>query len=110
MIDDALVQAGLSGGVGIGIGFAIGYALKKVFKLLLIGVGILFTIMVAMQMRGWLTVHWDVINQQVQGALSNTTTDSGLVSIHSAQVALGNLGIPLTGGLGIGITAGFIRG
>jgi uncharacterized membrane protein (Fun14 family) len=110
MVSDALIQAGLSGGVGIGGGIAIGWFIKKILKILLFVVGAFFVALLAMEARGWISVKWAAITDQLNTLVSNSTATSALFNMHSGEQILTTLGIPLTGGLALGFAIGFMRG
>lgn len=64
-------------GFGVVAGFVAGYALKKVGKLLALVLGLLFLAVQLLAWAGFVSVNWDVVQQQVDplltgGALGGT--------------------------------------
>jgi uncharacterized membrane protein (Fun14 family) len=90
------------------LGYAMGFALKKVLKWMLIIVGFLagmfFVGVQLLQKYGYVSsVNWDKLgNDTYQHWAAN-------VDITNLHGLFHTLGIPVTGGLGVGFLAGFIR-
>ena len=95
-------------GVGSIAGFAIGYAVKKIFKISLALMGVLFGAIAYMQTQGILSVNWDKIENISRGA---ATAVSGMTMSHmGADSMISSLGLPLMGSMSMGFAVGFMRG
>jgi uncharacterized membrane protein (Fun14 family) len=92
------------------LGYAMGFALKKILKWMLIIIGFLAGIFLIgvelLQKYGYVSmVNWDKHNDtstQIQHWAANVD----VTNVHSL---FHTLGIPVTGGLGLGFLAGFVR-
>ncbi|MGB6532551.1 MAG: FUN14 domain-containing protein [Candidatus Nitrosopolaris sp.] len=92
------------------LGYAMGFALKKILKWMLIIIGFLAGIFLIgvelLQKYGYVSmVNWDKLNDtstQIQHWAANVD----VTNVHSL---FHTLGIPVTGGLGLGFLAGFVR-
>ncbi len=101
-------------GGGFFVGILIGYALKKVVKIVAIVVGLFFAGLAYLQYQQIVAINWNKIpqiSQNVVTTLANATTQiPGFNGGCSADIAISNFGIPLTGSMSVGFTIGFIRG
>ncbi|HET7390847.1 MAG TPA: FUN14 domain-containing protein [Nitrososphaeraceae archaeon] len=103
-------------GGGFFAGILIGYALKKLVKLAAVVIGLFFAGIAYLQYQQILNINWNNFEATSQNTLSTllnaTTKILGLGSgtDHTASLAFTNLGIPLTGGMSIGIAIGFMKG
>lgn len=94
-------------------GFLMGIAIKKILKWLIIIVGVVVgAIFLVIQylinnhyIRG--QVDWDKIGNATYTTGQHILTQVNPTNVHSL---LGTLGIPVTGGLGLGLVAGIMRG
>ncbi|MGC2682978.1 MAG: FUN14 domain-containing protein [Candidatus Nitrosopolaris sp.] len=92
------------------LGYAMGFALKKILKWMLIIIGFLAGIFLIgvelLQKYGYVSmVNWDKLNDtstQIQHWAANVD----VTNVHSL---FHTLGIPVTGGAGLGFLAGFVR-
>ena len=97
---------------GSGIaGYAIGFALKKILKWILIVVGFLagmfFLGVELLQKHGYVsTVNWDKLGNDTSTQMQHWATNVDITNLHGL---FHTLGIPISGGLGLGLLAGFIR-
>ena len=101
-------------------GILIGYALKKIIKIAAIIVGFFLAALAYLQYQQIASINWDklqVTSQDTLVTLANATQQipgfdvNGVGSSHAAaELAMTNLGIPLTGSLAIGSAIGFMRG
>ncbi len=98
IIPSALLSLG-SGGI---VGFVIGFALKKVMKILAIIAGIFLGALIYLQSQSIIGINWDKLQFLLEHSLPF------LSSITSST--LGNIGLPLTGGLSAGLLLGFTKG
>ena len=100
-------------GGGFLVGILIGYAIKKVVKVVAIIVGLFFAGLAYLQYQQIVGINWNKLQQVFQNAvatLENATTQiPGFNSGHSADIAISNFGIPLTGSMSVGFTIGFVR-
>jgi len=93
------------------VGYAIGFALKKILKLMLIIVGFLagmfFVGVQLLQKYGYVsTVDWDKLGNDTSTQIQHWVVNVDITNVHSL---FHTLGIPVSGGLGLGFLAGFIR-
>ena len=93
------------------MGYAIGFALKKILKLMLIIVGFLagmfFVGVQLLQRYGYVSsVNWNKLGNDTSTQVQHWAANVDITSVHSL---FHTLGIPVTGGLGLGFLTGFIR-
>jgi uncharacterized membrane protein (Fun14 family) len=93
------------------LGYAMGFALKKVLKWMLIIVGFLagmfFVGIQLLQKYDYVSsVNWDKLGNNISTQIQHWVTNTDMTNIHGL---FHSLGIPVTGGLGLGFLAGFIR-
>lgn len=103
-ISSALFTAG-SGGI---VGFLIGYAIKRVLKILAVIIGLFFGAIMYFQSQSILAINWDKLQSLLKTTLpviSNLVSDTGPVNNIT-----GYIGIPLMGGLSVGLVLGFTKG
>jgi len=104
IIRSALLTAG-SGGIA---GFIIGFALKKVIKILAVIVGIFLGTLIYFQSQSFITINWAKLESLLESTMptmSNSVSDTSLVNNIT-----GSMGLPLLGGLSLGLVVGFTRG
>jgi uncharacterized membrane protein (Fun14 family) len=95
-------------GVGSIAGFAIGYAAKKIFKISLALMGILFGAIAYLQTQGVLSVNWDKI-ESISSDVA-TTVSSMTINQLGTDSMISSLGLPLMGSMSMGFAVGFMRG
>jgi uncharacterized membrane protein (Fun14 family) len=115
-----LSSIGASIGGGFFAGVLIGYALKKVLKILAIVIGLFFAGLAYLQYQQIIHINWDKFQATSQNAvtmLANATTQisNHINNIsnsndHTTDLAISNLGIPLTGSIAMGFAIGFMKG
>jgi uncharacterized membrane protein (Fun14 family) len=93
------------------LGYAMGFALKKVLKWMLIIIGFLagmfFVGVQLLQRYGYVSaVNWDKLGNDSSTQIQHLTANVDVTSAHSL---FHSLGIPVSGGLGLGLVAGFVR-
>jgi uncharacterized membrane protein (Fun14 family) len=93
------------------VGYVIGFALKKILKLMLIIVGFLvgmfFVGVQLLQKYGYVTtIYWDKLGNDTSTQIQHWATNIDVTNLHGI---FHTLGIPVTGGLGLGFVAGFAR-
>ena len=93
------------------VGYAIGFALKKILKLMLIILGFLagmfFVGVQLLQRYGYVSsVNWDKLGNDTSTQIQHLAANVDLTNVHGL---FHTLGIPVTGGLGLGFLAGFVR-
>jgi uncharacterized membrane protein (Fun14 family) len=93
------------------LGYAMGFALKKVLKWMLIIVGFLagifFVGVQLLQRHGYVsTVNWDKLRNDTSTQIQHWASSIDVTNGHSL---FHTLGIPVSGGLGLGFLAGFVR-
>jgi uncharacterized membrane protein (Fun14 family) len=94
------------------LGYAMGFALKKVLKWMLIIVGFLagmfFMGVQLLQKYGYVSsVNWDKLGNDTSTQIQHWATNADITNLHCGLFH--NLGIPVSGGLGLGVLAGFVR-
>jgi uncharacterized membrane protein (Fun14 family) len=93
------------------LGYAMGFALKKVLKWILIIIGFLagmfFVGVQLLQRYGYVSsVNWDKLGNDTSTQIQHWAANVDVTNVHSL---FHTLGIPVTGGLGLGFLAGFVR-
>jgi uncharacterized membrane protein (Fun14 family) len=93
------------------VGYAIGFALKKILKWMLIIVsflaGMFFVGVQLLQKYGYVsTINWDKLGNDTSAQIQHWVVNVDITNVHSL---FHTLGIPVSGGLGLGFLAGFVR-
>ena len=93
------------------VGYAIGFALKKILKWMLIIVGFLagifFVGVQLLQKYGYVSsVNWDKLGNDVSTQIQHWAANADVTNAHSL---FHTLGIPVSGGLALGLLTGFVR-
>jgi uncharacterized membrane protein (Fun14 family) len=93
------------------LGYAMGFALKKVLKWMLIIVGFLagmfFVGVQLLHKYGYVdAVNWDKLGNDSSAQIQHWAANVDVTNLHGL---FHTLGIPVTGGLGVGFLAGFVR-
>jgi uncharacterized membrane protein (Fun14 family) len=93
------------------LGYAMGFALKKILKWLLIIVGFLagmfFVGVQLLQRHGYVgTVNWEKLGNDTSTQIQHWAASA---DVNNAHDLFHTLGIPVSGGLGLGFLAGFVR-
>ena len=93
------------------VGYAIGFALKKILKWILIIVGFLagmfFLGIQLSQKYGYVsTLNWDKLGNDASTQIQHLAANVDVTNLHGL---FHTLGIPVSGGLGLGLLAGFLR-
>jgi uncharacterized membrane protein (Fun14 family) len=92
-------------------GYAMGFALKKILKWMLIIIsflaGMFFVGVQLMQKYGYVsTVNWDKLGNDTSTQLQHLAANVDVTNVHGL---FHMIGIPVSGGLGLGFLAGFVR-
>ncbi|WP_162477464.1 FUN14 domain-containing protein [Nitrososphaera sp. AFS] len=104
-----IAAASLGGGfVG---GIVIGYALKKVAKVVAVVLGLFSAGLTYLQYQGIVSMNWNKLQDITQGAANTIVNASqhgipGVVTPHGFD----SWGLPITGGMAMGVTIGFMKG
>jgi uncharacterized membrane protein (Fun14 family) len=93
------------------VGYAMGFALKKVLKWMLIIIGFLAGMFLVgvqlLQKYGYVSaVNWDKFGNDSSIQIQHWASNIDVTNMHSL---FHTLGIPVSGGLGLGLLAGFVR-
>ena len=93
------------------LGYAMGFALKKVLKWMLIIIsflaGMFFVGIQLLQKYGYVsTVNWDKLGYDTSTQIQHLAANIDVTNVHSL---FHTLGIPVSGGLTLGLLAGFVR-
>jgi len=107
MAVDATVTSPLLTGVGFSglAGFLIGFAIKKVLKVLAVGAGIFFAVLIYLESQNLVNINWDKIQNTSQNAVSSITNVAG--QLHTTTST--SFALPMTGTAALGFAIGFIR-
>lgn len=87
-------------------GLVAGYAAKKIARLLAILLGVLFFVLQLLAYEGWITIHWQEVQQRADG-LWREAQQQGWLD-HLWTVLTGNL--PFGGAFAAGFALGFRLG
>lgn len=89
-------------------GILIGYAVKKILRIGIIILGGFLGGVAFLQIQGILSVNW----HQVEGITGSAmeTLNNAVISGHTANTLLMNLGLPLTGSMALGFAIGWMKG
>ena len=92
------------------LGYAMGFALKKILKWMLIVVGFLagmfFVGVQLLQRYGYVSsVNWDKLGNDTSTQIQHWAANADITNVHSL---FHTLGIPVSGGLGLGLLMGFL--
>jgi uncharacterized membrane protein (Fun14 family) len=93
-------------GFGLVAGFAVGYALKKLGKLLAVGLGLLFVTLQVLASLGFLTVHWGEVQARVDPLLEVDSLEGawrGLLAVLTHNLTFAGAFVP---GLVLGLRRG----
>jgi uncharacterized membrane protein (Fun14 family) len=93
------------------LGYAMGFALKKILKWMLIIIGFLagmfFVGVQLLQKYGYVSsVNWDKLGNDTSTQIQHWVSNVDVTNVHDL---FHTLGIPVSGGLGLGLLAGFVR-
>jgi uncharacterized membrane protein (Fun14 family) len=93
------------------LGYAMGFALKKILKWMLIIIGFLagifFVGVQLLQKYGYVSaVNWDKLGNDTSTQIQHWAAN---VDVNNVYSLFHTFGIPVTGGLGLGFLAGFVR-
>jgi uncharacterized membrane protein (Fun14 family) len=102
-----LISAGtplVGGGL---LGFAMGFAIKKIMKLVFIGLGLLMLILGFLEYKHWISVNWTVTENQSSTILTHLATKIATVTQHMNHEI--PIGIGLLG-FAPGVLLGFYKG
>ncbi len=93
------------------LGYAMGFTLKKVLKWMLIIVGFLagmfFVGVQLLHKYGYVSaVNWNRLGNDTSTQIQHFAGNVDVTNVHSL---LHTLGIPVTGGLAVGLATGFLR-
>jgi uncharacterized membrane protein (Fun14 family) len=111
MSSEALLSSAIPfAGSGL-LGYAMDFALKKILKwmLIIIGfvVGMFFVGVQLLQRYGYVsTVNWDKLGNDTSTQIQHWATNADITNLHGL---FHTVGIPASGGLALGLLAGFVR-
>jgi uncharacterized membrane protein (Fun14 family) len=93
------------------LGYAMGFAFKKILKWMIIIVGfiagMLFVGVLLLQKYGYVsTVNWDKLGNDTSIHIQHWAANVDVSNVHSL---FHTLGIPVSGGMALGLFAGFVR-
>jgi uncharacterized membrane protein (Fun14 family) len=93
------------------LGYAMGFALKEILKWMLIIVGFLagmfFLGVQLLQKYGYVSmINWDKLGNDTSTQIQHLAANVDVTNMHSL---FHTLGIPVSGGLGLGFLAEFVR-
>jgi len=82
LIDQNLISTGaplVGGGL---LGFCIGWAIKKIMKLVFIGLGLLMLVLGFLQYKHWILVNWTVAENQSSAIMTHVANKITTVTQH----------------------------
>jgi uncharacterized membrane protein (Fun14 family) len=96
------------------IGFVLGYICRKLIKIAIIGLGLIFALLAFLEYKKWIAVDWDVVqnqtnaflersSEQMLSVVSNTATGLSKHNLNHLDAAYPILGVT-------GFIPGFIFG
>ena len=93
MVDSILVEQGgkllmMMGGSGVA-GFIMGYAIKKVMKIVAIIGGLIIALLAFLEMKGMISVQWDVVTHETYNAANQTLQTVGTMAQHVSDKVSG---------------------
>jgi uncharacterized membrane protein (Fun14 family) len=113
LIADNLISIGGTIGGAFFAGILIGWALKKTIKLFAVIAGLFLTGLAYLQYQHIASINWVKI-EQASGELVNVVVNATKMIDGNnpavAELAITGLGIPLTSGMSVGFTIGFMKG
>jgi len=93
-------------GLGAVLGLAVGYATKKAIKVALLVVAVLLAANIALSKAGFITIHWDALDQWWSSAVMSR----GAENIASSWIGWFTSSIAVTGSFIVGFVIGFRAG
>jgi uncharacterized membrane protein (Fun14 family) len=110
----SLIPRGLPVVGGGLIGFVLGYICRKLIKIAIIGLGLIFALLAFLEYKKWITVDWGIIqnqtsaflersSQQMLAVVNNTATELNKHNLNHLDMAYPILGVT-------GFIPGFIFG
>jgi uncharacterized membrane protein (Fun14 family) len=110
MVADVITSSGIplmGGGV---IGFAVGYALKKIAKIIIIGLGLVALLIGYLEYQKWISANWTVIENQTSTMMTQAAHKAYAVTQQMGhEIPTGGVGLGVMGFLS-GLAIGFVRG
>jgi uncharacterized membrane protein (Fun14 family) len=105
------VLTSVAGSIGGGFfgGFLIGFALKKIVKLIAVGVGLFLAGLAYLQYQQIAFFDWNRIESTIS-TIANATTTNTFNNYNIDTLATTSLGIPPTGGMSAGFAIGLMKG
>ena len=82
MIDQNLISAGtplVGGGL---LGFCIGWSIKRIMKLIFIGLGLLILALGFLEYKHWISVNWTVTENQSSAIMTHLANKIATVTQH----------------------------
>jgi uncharacterized membrane protein (Fun14 family) len=100
-------------GGGFFIGMLIGYFLRKILKLVVFALGGVFSLLVYLQYQGLVTVNRDNVQNAADKIVTTIVNSTSIISQAEGQFnivpsSIGDLALPSTGSMAVGITSGFL--
>ena len=102
-----LISAGTPLVAGGLVGFATGFAIRKIMKLVFIGLGLLMLILGFLEYKHWISVNWTVAENQSSAILTHIANKIAAVTQHMNHEI--PIGIGLLG-FAPGVLLGFYKG
>jgi uncharacterized membrane protein (Fun14 family) len=82
LIDQNLISTGtplVGGGL---LGFCIGWVIKKIMKLVFIGLGLIMLVLGFLEYKHWISVNWSVTERQSSAILTHLANKIATVTQH----------------------------
>ena len=102
-----LISAGTPLVAGGLVGFATGFAIRKIMKLVFIGLGLLALVLGFLEYKHWISVNWTVTENQSSAILTHLANKIATVTQqinHEIPIGMGLLGFAP------GVLLGFYKG
>ena len=112
---DIFVSKAATIGGGFFMGILIGYFLRKILKLVLFALGGIFSLLIYIQYQGLITVNMDKVQNAADRVVTTILNSTSIISeaeskFNVVSSSIGEIALPFTGSMAVGITAGFLRG
>ena len=107
VVTDQLISSAFPLVGGSAIGFATGFAIKKIMKLVFVGLGLLALVLGFLEYKHWISVNWTVAENQSNVIMTHVANRIAAVTQHMNHEI--PIGIGLLG-FAPGVLLGFYKG
>jgi uncharacterized membrane protein (Fun14 family) len=97
------------------MGMLIGYFVRKILKLIIFALGGVFSLLVYLQYQGIIAANMDKVQNAADRIVTMILNSTSIISeaeskFNVVPLSIGEIALPFTGSMAIGITARFLRG